>query len=155
MPARFLTHYLQNEHVPFKRIPHYRAFTSQEIAAAAHVPGRLMTKTLVMRVDGVPTLIVIPSSHRLRVEDLRRELDADSVTFVEESEFPQLFPDSEVGAMPPFGNLYGMDVYVADCLDDKAVIYFNAGSHSELIQMNMDDFVRLARPRMISCSQPV
>ncbi len=129
---------------------HSPAFTAQEIAAAAHVPGNELAKTVVVHLDGKMAMAVLPANLKIILEDLREAVGTEQVSFATEDEFKKLFADCEVGAMPPFGNLYGMDVYAATPLTEDKEIAFNAGSHTELIKMAYSDFARLVKPRVAS-----
>lgn len=150
MPAKKLKDFLDKEKVKYVSIVHPGAFTAQEIAAAAHVPGRKLAKTVIVHIDGKPAMAVLPADKRVILEDLRAAAGAQEVRFATEDEFKALFPDCEIGAMPPFGNLYGLDVYVAAPLAEEDEIVFNAGSHTELIKLAYSDFERLVRPKVAS-----
>ncbi|MCS7338729.1 MAG: YbaK/EbsC family protein [Verrucomicrobiae bacterium] len=148
MAARKLKAFLDTERVRYVSIPHSVAYTAQEVAASAHVPGRQMAKTVIVVMDGRPVMVVLPAHRRVVLEDLRQAAGAEEVRFATEDEFKSLFPDCEVGAMPPFGNLYGLDVYVAAPLAEEDEIVFNAGTHTELIRLAYRDFERLVRPKV-------
>jgi len=148
MPVEKLKEFLDKEKVKYVSIVHSPAFTAQEIAAAAHVPGRELAKTVILHLDGKTAMAVLPANRKIILEDLRQAAGVEEVRFATEDEFKQLFPDCEVGAMPPFGNLYGMDVYVAASLAEDEEIVFNAGSHTELIRLAYRDFERLVKPKV-------
>jgi Ala-tRNA(Pro) deacylase len=148
MPARQLSEFLDNEGVKYITIRHSPAFTAQEIAASAHVPGKEMAKTVMVQLDDRIAMAVVPASSRLDLGRLRDAAGADKVALSGERDFEARFPDCELGAMPPFGNLYGMDVFVADSLAEDEEIAFNAGSHTELVRLAYDDFARLAHPKV-------
>ena len=150
MPVKKLKEFLDKEKVKYVTIVHSAAFTAQEIAAAAHVPGRDLAKTVIVRLDGKTAMAVLPANRKIVLQDLREATGADEIKFATEDEFKKLFPDCDIGAMPPFGNLYGMDVYVAQALTDDEEIAFNAGSHTELIKMAYKDFERLTKPKVAS-----
>lgn len=150
MPIQKLKNFLDSQHVRYVAITHSPAFTAQEIAAAAHVPGKELAKTVVVHLDGKTAMAVLPANQKVILDDLREAAGVDGARFATEDEFKQMFPDCEVGAMPPFGNLYGMDVFAATSLADDKEIAFNAGSHTELIRMAYGDFARLAKPRLAS-----
>ncbi len=149
MSATKLKEFLDGAGVKYVSIRHSAAYTASEVAASAHVVGRDFAKTLIVKMDGVLAMIVLPASRRLLLPDLREMLGTDDVKLATESEFRGAFPDCEVGAMPPFGNLYGMRVYVAASLVDEKHIVFNAGTHTEVIQMEYADFDRLVRPTVL------
>jgi Ala-tRNA(Pro) deacylase len=153
MPAAKLKEFLDRNAVRYKTITHSKAFTAQEVAASAHVPGREMAKTVIVRLDGAMAMAVLPTSRRVDLDELREATGAKRVSLCNEHEFRNTFPGCEVGAMPPFGNLYGLEVYVAEDLREDEEIAFNAGSHTELIRMRYEDFERLVKPRVLSFSK--
>jgi Ala-tRNA(Pro) deacylase len=155
MPVKKLKGYLDEHGVRYVLISHSPAFTAQEIAAAAHIPGIELAKTVMVKLDGEMALTVLPASHRIEFDLLRGATGSEAVELATEEEFRDRFPDCEVGAMPPFGNLYGMRTFVAEGLIDDEQIAFNAGSHTELIRLPYDDFRRLAEPVVLRFSKPV
>ena len=148
MPAR-LKNYLDKEGIKYVSIEHSPAFTMQEVAASAHLPGSLMAKTVIVELDGQMAMVVLPANKRIILQDLREVTGSEKVTFVSEQDFVAKFPDCEIGAMPPFGNLYDMEVHVAASLAQSAEIAFNAGTHTEFIKMSYADFERLVRPKVL------
>ncbi len=146
MPATKLKRFLDESHIRYVSIRHSPAYTAQETAASAHIPGKEVIKTVMLYIDGELAMAVLPSTRMLDLELLRHAADAESVTLATENQFKDRFPDCEAGAMPPFGNLYEMPVYVdrSVTLDDQ--IAFNAGSHAELIQLDYSDFDSLVHP---------
>lgn len=148
MSAERLREFLDQNGVKYVVTRHSTAFTAQEVAAAAHIPGRAMAKTVMVKLGGELAMVVVPASGRVDLKRLH-QLTGEPVELASEAEFRAAFPDCEVGAMPPFGNLYGVAVYVAGELGRNPSIAFNAGSHRELMQMQYDDFVRLVKPRIV------
>jgi Ala-tRNA(Pro) deacylase len=148
MPAKKLKEYLDNKNINYVSIYHAAASTSQRIAATSHIPGKELAKTVMLKVDGKMAMAVLPSSNSINFDSFKRAAKAERVELASELAFINLFPDCEVGAMPPFGNLYGMDVYVADNLKDDEEIAFNAGTHTELIKMAYKDFVKVVNPKV-------
>ena len=148
MPARALQTFLDSHQVKYVTIRHSPAFTAQEIAASAHVPGKQLAKTVIVKLDGQLAMAVLPASDTVDVERLKAAAGARTVALANEPDFQDRFPECEVGAMPPFGNLYGLDVWVAARLAEDAEIAFNAGDHTELIRMAYRDFDRLVRPKV-------
>ena len=146
MPAAKLKDFLDTNHVKYVAIRHSAAYTAQEIAALAHIPGKELAKTVIVKADGKMAMAVLPASHKVETSLLMTAAGAESLTLATEAEFKSLFPDCEAGAMPPFGNLYGMPVYVDATLTKDEEIAFNAGSHSELIRLAYREFERLVRP---------
>jgi len=149
MPVQMLKEYLDSHLVKYVVIQHSPAFTMQEIASATHIPGQELAKTVIVQIDGALAMAVVPASQRVDLEQLREALGARQVTLAGEREFKDRFPDCEPGAMPPFGNLYEMDVYVADTLTEDEEIAFNAGSHTQLVRMAYRDFARLVQPKVM------
>jgi Ala-tRNA(Pro) deacylase len=148
MPARALQTFLDSHQVKYVTIRHSPAFTAQEIAASAHIPGKQLAKTVIVKLDGTLAMAVLPASDTVNFERLQAAAGARTVALATEQDFQDQFPECEVGAMPPFGNLYGLDVWVAARLAEDAEIAFNAGDHTELIRMAYRDFDRLVQPKV-------
>ena len=146
MPASKLRKFLDDHGVKYVSIRHSPTFTAQEIAQSVHVSGRDFAKTIVVSTENGMAMVVLPAARRIVMADLREMLLVPHVRLASEQEFRNLFPDCEVGAMPPFGNLYGLPVYVAESLATEEEIAFNAGTHTEVIKMRYEDFEALARP---------
>jgi Ala-tRNA(Pro) deacylase len=152
MPTKKLKEFLDTNHVKYVEIRHSAAYTAQEIAALAHIRGKELAKTVIMKADGKMAMAVLPASRKVDLSLLKAAAGAGSVALATEVEFKGLFPDCEAGAMPPFGNLYGMGVFVDTTLTNDDEIAFNAGSHSELIRMAYRDFEQLVRPAVAEFS---
>jgi Ala-tRNA(Pro) deacylase len=150
MPVKKLKEFLDHEGIKYVCVIHSPAYTAQEVAASAHVTGKELAKVVIVELDGRMAMAVLPADRKVVVQDLRELTGSDQVRFASEEGFKQRFPECETGAMPPFGNLYGMDVYVAESLTAEDEIAFNAGSHTEIIKMKFADFERLVRPRVVS-----
>lgn len=148
MSAERLKAFLDQNGIRYELIQHSPAFTSQEIAAAAHLSGRRLAKTVVVKIGSELAMVVIPGSEHVDLNRLA-EITGRPTVLATEEEFRSRFPDCELGAMPPLGNFYGMDVYVSEHVGQEDPIAFNAGTHRELIQMNYADFVRLAQPKKV------
>lgn len=148
MPVQRLKEFLDNQHVKYVTIIHSPAYTSLEIAASAHIPGRALAKTTIVKIDNKLAMAVLPANAMVDLDRLREVTGAKWVTIADEYEFKNLFPGCEIGAMPPFGNLYDMEVFVSYELTREQDIAFNAGSHTELIKMTYQDFNRLVKPRV-------
>ena len=146
MPETRLKDFLDKEHVKYVTIAHSPAYTAQEIAALTHTPGKELAKTVIVKIDGKLAMVVLPASAKVRVNHLRETLGTESVEIASENEFASAFPDCETGAMPPFGNLYGMNVFVDQTLREDDEIAFNAGSHDELIRLAYAEYERLVHP---------
>jgi Ala-tRNA(Pro) deacylase len=136
--------------VKYVCITHSKAYTAQEIAASAHVPGKALAKVVIVELDGEMAMTVLPANRKVVLHDLREITGSDQVKFASEEQFKDRFPDCEIGAMPPFGNLYGMDVYAAESLAENDEVAFNAGSHEEIIRLSFRDFQRFVQPRVIA-----
>jgi Ala-tRNA(Pro) deacylase len=146
MPAKKLKEFLDSRKVKYVTISHSLAYTAQEVAASAHIPGKELAKTVVFKADGEFALAVLPASYQIDFARLKEVTGRRQVELAGEDEFRSLFPESEVGAMPPFGSLYGLKVYVTESLTEDDEIAFNAGSHTELIRMKYKDFEALENP---------
>jgi len=149
MPVSRLKEFLDGQHIQYVTISHSPAFTAQGIAASAHIKGKELAKTVMIKIDGKMAMAVLPAPYKIDFQRLKEASGTDDVELATEEEFETMFPGCEVGAMPPFGNLYGMDVYVAEKLSEDEEIAFNAGSHTELIKMGYLDFERLVKPRKL------
>jgi len=149
MPVKKLKEYLDSHKIEYISINHSLAYTAQRIAASAHISGKDIAKTVVLKADGKMMMAVLPASCKINLDMLKSIINASIVEIASEKEFGALFPDCEVGAMPPFGNLYGMDVYVAERLTQDEEIAFNAGSHRELIKLAYNDFEKLVKPKVV------
>jgi Ala-tRNA(Pro) deacylase len=146
MPAAKLKQFLDQHGVKYVSIAHSPAFTAPEVAESAHIAGQDFAKTVIVKVDGEMTMVVLPANRKIDLADLREMLVSERVELATEDEFEKRFPDCERGAMPPFGNLYGLPVYIAMELAGEKEIAFNAGTHREIITMRFDDYARVARP---------
>lgn len=152
MPVNRLKEFLNSKHIKYVTINHSPAFTAQEIAALAHVRGKDLAKTVMVKLDDKLAMAVLPASMKVSLDRLQEASGAEQVDLASEKEFKDMFPDCEIGGMPPFGNLYGMDVYVSHRLKDDENIAFNAGSHVELIRMTYKDFETLVQPKVANIS---
>jgi Ala-tRNA(Pro) deacylase len=152
MPVQRLKEYLNSNNVKYISIVHSEAYTAQEIAELAHVPGNELAKTVIIKKDGKMAMAVLPASQKIDWALLRAATGAASLELASEQEFINMFADCEIGAMPPFGNLYGMEVFVEKSLTRDKDIAFNAGSHIELVKLSFEDFSRLVRPRIVNFS---
>jgi len=152
MPAQQLKSFLDSNHVKYKTITHSPEYTAQEVAASAHIPGKELAKTVIVKVDGEFAMAVLPATTHLSLSRLRTAAGAGDAEIASEDEFEKLFPDCELGAMPPFGNLYDMPVFAAEQLTEDDQIAFNAGSHSELVQLAYSDFDKLVHPKVVALS---
>ncbi|GGX48589.1 aminoacyl-tRNA deacylase [Saccharospirillum salsuginis] len=144
-----LRSYLDNQSVPYQTEPHEPTIDASRTAQAAHVPGREFAKTVIVKADGRMLMAVLPSTDQVHVDELRKALGARELELASEDEIRSAFPDCEVGAMPPFGNLYNMDVFVNEHLRQDEQIWFNAGSHDEVMRISWKDFDNLVHPQVL------
>ena len=149
MLPRRLHNLLEQHDAPYSTLNHERTVTAHDTAAAARMDKQLFAKTVMLKVDGRLVMMVMPAAYRVDLTRLSRALGGPTVELAEESEFRDAFPDCEVGAMPPFGHLYGMPVYVDSRLAQQEEIAFNAGSHTEALRMPYTEFERLAEPELL------
>ena len=152
MPLQKLREFLDQNSVKYVSISHSPAYTAQEIAASAHIPGRQLAKSVMVRIDDQMAIVVVPAPERVSFDRLQAHTGAGSLSLASEKEVKDLFPDCELGAMPPFGNLYGMPVYAAESLAAEIEIAFCGGEHGTLIRMSFEDFKRLAQPQVLEIS---
>jgi Ala-tRNA(Pro) deacylase len=146
MLAPRLHQFLDDRHAPYATLAHDRTITAQETANCAHIGSRHFAKTVMLKVDGGLVMMVMPAAYRIDLTRLSRALGGREVELAQEPDFRDAFPDCELGAMPPFGNLYGMPVYVDARLSEQPEIVFNAGSHTDLMRMPYAQFERLVKP---------
>jgi Ala-tRNA(Pro) deacylase len=152
MPLRKLKEFLDSHNIKYVTIGHSQVFTAQEIAATVHIPGKELAKTVMVKIDDKMAMAVLPASCKVDIDLLKKVAGAKKVGLASEQEFKDLFPECEVGAMPPFGNLYGIDVFVAESLVENEEIAFNAGSHTELIKLLYKDFEIHVNPKVVKIS---
>lgn len=152
MPIDRLKTFLDENDVRYVTISHSKAYTAQQIAAAAHVPGKEMAKTVMVKVGGEMAMVVLPAPDQVSMDRVRGVTGTEDVELASEDEFSALFPGCEVGAMPPFGNLWDMTVFVDERLRENEHIAFNAGSHTELVKLPYGDFERLVQPVVVMVS---
>ncbi len=146
MPAKKLAEFLNSNQVKYVTITHSTAYTAQEVAALAHIRGQDMAKTVIVSLDGKLAMAVLPASKHVDLGLLKAMTGAKSVALATEAEFRGKFPECETGAMPPFGNLYQVPVFVDESLTKDKEISFNAGTHNELMRIAYADFERLVQP---------
>lgn len=150
MPVSKLKKYLDQNQAAYFVLKHPLTYTAEETAFSAFLPGRDVAKTVIVRMDDKIAMVVIPASHKIDFDVLRSITGARTIGLVAEAELENLFPDCQIGAMPPFGNLYCLDVYIDKSLTEQDVMIFNAGNHWELIEMRYRDFERLVHPCVLN-----
>ena len=152
MMLKKLVEFLDANSIKYVNVTHSTAFTAQDVAESAHIPGKEMAKTVVVWMDGTMSMAVLPASSMIDFNKLKAATGAKSVELASESEFKDRFPECEVGAMPPFGNLFNIKVVVDKALAEDKEISFNAGSHHELIRMSYSDYEKLTKPVLATFS---
>lgn len=149
MALQRLKEYLDRNEVKYVSIRHSPAYTAQEVAASAHIPGRELAKSVIVRLDDRLAMVAVAASEKVSLANLKQASGAKEAEIAEESEFKDRFPGCELGAIPPFGNLFDMEVYVSETLTRDEEIAFSAGSHSELMRLHYADFKRLVEPKVV------
>ena len=147
MTVSRLKTFLENNNIKYNTLTHSQVFTAQEVAASSHISGKELVKTIIVKIDGKMAMAVLPASCSIDFDRLKEAAGTGKVELAREEEFEGLFPECETGAMPPFGNLYGMEVFADEQLSEDEEIAFNAGSHTELIKLAYRDFERVVHPR--------
>ncbi len=150
MRGEKVKNYLDSKNIKYITITHSPAYTAQGIAHSAHISGKEIAKTVILNVAGKLAMMVVPGNHKVNLDLLKKIFSTDYISLADEDEFKTKFPDCEVGAMPPFGNLYDMDVYISEELSNDKEIAFNAGTHTELIRMEYTDYMNLVHPKKIN-----
>lgn len=154
MPIKRLAEFLDSHHIKYTAISHSLAYTAQGIAALTHTPGEEMAKTVIVKIDDKLAMAVLPASCHVDLALLRAGTGAKTISLANETEFMSQFPGCETGAMPPFGNLYGIRVFVDQSLTKDKEIAFNAGSHRELMRLAYEDFERWVQPTILRFALP-
>ncbi len=149
MPINKLKEMLDTQKIKYVTISHSVAYTAQQVAESAHITGKTMAKTVMVRIDDKIVMVVLPATKKLNFEALKKLTKAKKVALASEAEFKSLFPGCELGAMPPFGNLFGVDVMIAESMTKNDQIAFNAGSHSEAIKLAFKDFKKVVKPKVL------
>lgn len=148
MPAQKLKQYLDSNGIKYVVITHSPAYTSQQVAASAHISGKKIAKTTIVKIDGKLAMAVLPAHEKVSLDAIKEFTGAQAVSLATEDEFKDLFPNCEPGTMPPFGNLYGMEVYASRDLS-KGRLAFPAGNYRELIELSYGDYERIVKPRVM------
>ncbi|HEV2173051.1 MAG TPA: YbaK/EbsC family protein [Nitrospira sp.] len=143
-----LQSYLDSHKIPYQVVNHSIAYTAREAADSLHIPANTFAKVVVIKAEGRYLMAVLPSTWKVDLKRLEEVLECPYVRLATEDELAILFPDCEIGSMPPFGNLYGTPVYVDATLTQDEEIVFDAGSHVGAIKMRYKDFVDLVRPQV-------
>ena len=149
-----LEKYLSERQIPFQVQQHPLAFTAQDVAAREHIPGKQVAKVVIVFADGKQSMLVLPAPYRVDLTRVALPLGAREVRLSDEIELGIAFPDCDVGAMPPFGNLYQLPVYVDKSLAEDEVITFPIGTHTETMSLKYADFARLVTPTLAEFAYP-
>ena len=144
--------FLDDSAVPYDVTDHAPTFTAQQRAAAEHEPGRYVAKPVIVKVDGKYMMCVLAACSKIDLGALKNQLGAKHVELALEKEIGEMFDDCELGAEPPFGNLYDLPVIMDKALEKDDHIVFQAGTHSQAIQMSMDDYRKLVKPKVLEFS---
>ncbi len=143
---------LETNHIPYQLRTHPRTYNSQATAAVQHVPGKQMAKVVMIKKDGQPLMTVLPASHRVNLTRLQATLGGE-IELEREQEFRRLFPHCETGAEPPFGNLFGLEVWVDTALAEDEEIICNAGTHFQTVRLRYADFAWLVQPHVATFAE--
>lgn len=147
--------FLDENDVIYEHRQHEPVYTAQEVAAAEHVPGKEMAKTVILTDGEAFVMAVLPATRKVDLERARQVVGNPNLRLAEESEFAELFPGCELGAMAPFGNLYDVPVIVDQTLREDERVTFEAGTHVDTIRMAYTDFERLAEPAVADFTDPI
>lgn len=150
MPVKKLQEYLQQNHVNYTSIPHSVAYAAKEISHVTHTPEKSLAKTVIVFAGTKMVMLVLPANEAINFDALKQSLHENDITLATEHEFAKKFKDCEVGAMPPFGNLYNMEVYVEEHLAKNKEIAFNGGTHTEIVKLAYQDYEKLVKPKKIA-----
>jgi len=143
-----LENYLRENGAPYSLHHHPPAFTAQAVAESEHISGRSVAKVVIVFKDGTMTMLALPANLRVNLSKAAEAIGVREVRLAHEDEFQAAFPDCDVGAMPPFGNLYDIETYVDKNLEQSQEIVFNAGTHEDTIHVQYADFKRLVHPKV-------
>jgi Ala-tRNA(Pro) deacylase len=148
MILKKLVEFLDDNHIKYVNVTHSTAFTAQDVAQSAHIPGKEMAKAVIVWMDGAMAMAVLPASSMIDFNKFKEVSGSKSVELASESEFKDRFSECEIGAMPPFGNLFNIRVIADTALSEDREISFNAGTHHEMVRLPYKDFEQLVKPTM-------
>jgi Ala-tRNA(Pro) deacylase len=149
MPVHAIRAFLDDHQVRYVIIQHSPAYTAQEIAESVHVSGYRFAKSVMVRLDGRLALVVVPATRQVDLDALAQAVGAGEAALADQSDFSDRFPECDPGAVPPFGNLFDLPVYISATLADEPELVFNAGRHTEVMRLSYDDFHQLVRPTVV------
>lgn len=150
MPVATLKEYLDAHQIKYVSVEHSVAYTAKDIAERVNIKGDQMAKTVMVNLDGCMSMVVLPASCRIRWDRFMHAMGTELVALASEEEFKDRFPFCEVGAMPPFGNLYDVPVYMFEGFNEEADFAFRAGTHHEVIKMKLTDYMDLVHPMTLN-----
>ncbi|MBN2039915.1 MAG: YbaK/EbsC family protein [Spirochaetes bacterium] len=150
MKCEKVRNYLDENHIPYQTITHFRTYSAQQTAHSVHRHGKELAKPIIVKVNGRPIMVVVTANQKVNLTFLKKIFSTIDVELASETDIMKLFPDCECGAMPPFGKFYGMDELISEDLTKDDMIYFNAGNHTELIGMKYSDFAEIIHPRVVN-----
>lgn len=149
MATRRIQEFLDGNHIRYAMIHHSPAFTASQVAESVHIPGRNLAKVVMVMISGELAMAVVPANRDVDLALLQKLAHQKDVRLAYEAEFADRFEGCQLGTVPPFGSLFGMDAYVDRSLMDASLVAFNAGTHRDVIVMRTDDFARLAQPKVV------
>ena len=144
-----VTEYLDKSGTRYDVTEHPPTFTAQQMAAVEHEPGKFVAKPVIVKADGEYMMCVLSACYKIDLAALKSQLGAESVELADEKEIGKIFDDCELGAEPPFGNVYGLETIMDKALEDDDHILFQAGAHDKAIRMSMDDYIRIVKPKIM------
>jgi len=147
--------FLDKSAIRYEVTKHQPAFTAQTMAAVEHEPGKFVAKPVIVKADGKYVMCVLSACHKIDLRALKSQLGAKSVELAAEEDIGEIFPDCELGAEPPFGNLYDLPTVTDKALEKADHITFQAGTHEKAIRMSMDDYRKLVAPKVLEFSYDV
>lgn len=146
---------LEKEKINYQVLEHDPAYTAMEVAQAQHVPGHQMIKSVIVGADGKWIMCVLPATHKIDFDKLKRVLNLKEAVLANEAKVATLFPGFEIGAMPPFSQMGGLKVYLDKSLEENETVAFNAGTHTDVLKIKLKDYMRLAKPVVIDFSKHI
>ena len=147
-----ITEYLDKSAIQYEVSEHEPTFTAQEMAAIEHEPGKYVAKPVIVKADGKNIMCVLAACYKIDLGALKKQIGAQSVDLTDEKEIGSIFEDCELGAEPPFGNLYDMPVIMDKALEKDDHITFQAGTHEKAIRISMEDYRKLVNPKVLEFS---
>jgi len=145
---------LERYQITYVHTRHPNAYTALEVAQAEHLPPYMLAKTVILHGPHGYTMAVLPADCKIDMKELAANLRVEHLRLATEEEVRERFPDSEVGAMPPFAALFGMPVCMDVRLAEEPYILFNAGTHRDAIHMRVADYLRLTNPVILRFAHP-